>query len=156
MELDVTRRVLEALERRGVRYAVIGAVALNILGYVRATEDLDIFLAPEKENVEALKAALTDVFHDPDIEQISAGDLLGDYPAVQYVPPSGDFRVDVLTRLGTLFSFGDLEVQRVRLGDVEVSVVSPLTLYLMKKGTVRPKDRLDAEVLQSMFGVKDA
>ena len=156
MELDTIRRVLEALERRGVSYAVVGAVALNFLGYVRATEDLDIFIAPEKENVEALKAALTDVFHDPDIEQISADDLLGDYPAVQYVPPSGDFHVDVLTRLGTAFSFGDLEVQRVQVGELEVSVVSPRTLYLMKKDTVRAKDRMDAEVLRSMFGVKDA
>jgi predicted nucleotidyltransferase len=45
MDVDVTTRVLEALERRGVRYAVVGAVALNILGFVRATEDLDLFVA---------------------------------------------------------------------------------------------------------------
>ena len=29
-------------------------------------------------------------------------DLLGDYPAVQYVPPEGTFSIDILTRLGTL------------------------------------------------------
>ena len=152
----MTSRVLEALERRGVRYAVVGAVALNILGFVRATEDLDIFVAPERRNVEALKAALGDVFEDPEIDSISADDLLGDYPAVQYVPPSGSFHVDILTRLGEAFRFDDLEVERVRLGNLEVSVVTPRTLYRMKRETARPKDRFDAEVLRERFGLEDS
>ena len=88
VELDETQRVLVAMERHGVRYAVFGAVALNIHGFVRATEDLDIFVAPDAENISALKEALADVFADPEIASISAEDLLGDYPAVQYVPPS--------------------------------------------------------------------
>jgi hypothetical protein len=90
MELEITKNVLAALEREGVRYLVFGAVALNLLGLARATEDLDIFIAPVLENVERLKAALRSVFADPSIEEIAADDLLGDYPAVQYVPPEGD------------------------------------------------------------------
>ena len=155
MELDETQRVLVAMERHGVRYAVFGAVALNIHGFVRATEDLDIFVAPDAENISALKKALTDVFDDPEIASISADDLLGDYPAVQYVPPSGDFHLDILTRLGEAFRYADLEIERVRFGELEVSVVSPLTLYRMKKDTVRPKDRIDAEVLRERFRIED-
>ena len=155
MELDETQRVLVAMERHRVRYAVFGAVALNIHGFVRATEDLDIFVAPDAENISALKDALTDVFEDPEIGSISAEDLLGDYPAVQYVPPSGDFHLDILTRLGEAFRYADLEIERVRFGELEVSVVSPLTLYRMKKDTVRPKDRIDAEVLRERFRIED-
>ena len=153
--MDETQRVLVALERHGVRYAVFGAVALNIHGFVRATEDLDIFIAPDTENIGALKKALADVFEDPEIASISAEDLLGDYPAVQYVPPSGDFHLDILTRLGEAFRYADLEIERVRFGELEVSVVSPTTLYRMKKGTVRPKDRIDAEVLRERFRIED-
>jgi hypothetical protein len=40
-------------------------------------------------NVERLKRALRSVFADPSIEDISADDLLGDYPAVQYIPRRG-------------------------------------------------------------------
>jgi hypothetical protein len=155
VDLDLTKQVLTALERRGVHYAVFGAVALNIHGFVRATEDLDLFVAPGSENIAALKEALSDVFKDPAIAEISAEDLLGDYPAVQYVPPTGDFHLDILTRLGEAFLYADLEVERVRFGSLEVSVVSPRTLYLMKKDTVRPKDRMDAEVLRAMFKVED-
>ena len=155
MDLDLTKKVLTALERRGVRYAVFGAVALNIHGFVRATEDLDLFVAPGSENITALKEALSDVFEDPTIAEISAEDLLGDYPAVQYVPPTGDFHLDILTRLGEVFLYADLEIERVRFGSLEISVVSPRTLYLMKKDTARPKDRMDAEVLREMFKVED-
>ncbi|HZZ18726.1 MAG TPA: nucleotidyl transferase AbiEii/AbiGii toxin family protein, partial [Opitutaceae bacterium] len=84
MDLEIAKTVLAALEREGVRYVVFGAVAINLPGLARATEDLDLFIAPDSGNIERLKAALRSVFVDPSIEEILAEDLLGDYPAVQY------------------------------------------------------------------------
>lgn len=65
-----------------MHYAIIGAVALNLHGLARATEDLDILVEPEAGNIERLKLALHDAIDDPDIEGITAADLLGEYPAV--------------------------------------------------------------------------
>ena len=84
MDADATHAVLQALEREGVRYTIFGKMAVNIHGFARATQDLDVFIAPEAGNVERLKRALRSVYDDPSIEEISADDLLGDYPAVQY------------------------------------------------------------------------
>jgi acylphosphatase len=154
MDFDVLKRVLAALEARGVRYAIFGAVALNLHGLVRNTEDLDIFIAPEEANIDRLKQALRDVVSDPEIENISARDLLGEYPAVQYNPPEGSFHIDILTRLGEAFSFNDLEVERVPYQDLTVTVVTPRMLYKMKKDTVRWKDRIDAELLRQTFGLE--
>ena len=100
MDYERTREVLTALEREGVQYVIFGAVALNLQGLARATLDLDIFIAPDEANIERLKAALKTVFDDPHLDEITAEDLLGDYPAVQYVPPEGTFHIDILTRLG--------------------------------------------------------
>ncbi len=136
MDADLTRSVLAALERHGVSYAVFGGVAMNLHGLPRATEDLDVFLAPTAENVERLRRALRDVFEDPSIDEITAGDLLGDYPAVQYVPPEGSFHLDLLTRLGDAFRFADLETERIDFDGLLVSVVTPRTLHRMKKDTV--------------------
>ena len=69
MDFDVLKRVLAALESRGVNYAIFGAVALNLHGLARFTEDLDIFVAPETTNIDRLKLALHDVFDDPEIEK---------------------------------------------------------------------------------------
>ena len=151
MDYDLTRAVLAALEHEHVKYAVFGAVALNLHGLPRATEDLDIFIAPERENIAALKRALDSVFHDPEIEQITAEDLLGEYPAVQYAPPSGTFWIDVLTRLGELYAFDNLETERLDFDGLTISVVTPRMLYTMKKGTVRPKDWGDAERIARRF-----
>jgi hypothetical protein len=155
MDYDLTKRVLEALEREQVKYVVFGAVALALHGLPRATEDLDIFIAPDRDNIERLKSALRSVFDDPCIEDITAEDLLGEYPAVQYVPPTGNFHIDVLTRLGELFDFASLESERVDFDGVSVSTVTPETLYRMKKGTVRPKDWGDAQRIALRFGLKE-
>lgn len=151
MELDVLKRVLAALEARGVRYAIFGAVALNLHGLARSTDDLDLFVAPEEANIERLKLALNDVLDDPEIANITADDLLGDYPAVQYFPPSGAFHIDILTRLGDVFSFADLETERVPFEELTVTSVTPRMLYRMKKDTVRLKDRADAAAIRQRF-----
>jgi hypothetical protein len=155
MEFESVRKVLEALERERVDYVVFGAVAINLLGLPRATEDLDIFVAPERNNVERLKAALRSVYPEDDsIDEITAEDLLGDYPAVQYVPPEGTFYIDILTRLGEAFRYQDLSSQRLGFAGLTVNVATPETLYRMKKDTVRPKDWGDAETLRRRFELK--
>ena len=151
MDYESTKHVLAALEREQVRYAVFGAAALNLHGLARFTEGLDVFIAPDRDNVDRLKRALRAAFDDPHIEEISADDLLGEYPAVQYVPPEGTFHVDILTRLGEAFRFEDLEIVRLPFEAPTVSVASPATLYRMKRDTVRLKDKADAELLKRRF-----
>lgn len=144
-----------AFEEEGVRYLVFGGVAMNLHGLPRFTEDLDVFIEPTRENVEAVKRALRRVYDDPNIEEISAEELVGDYPAVQYVPPEGDFHVDILTRLGEAFRFEDLEADETTLDGVNVKLVSPRTLFRMKRDTDRPKDRLDADGLRAKYGFEE-
>jgi len=155
VDFDALRQVLAAFEREGVAYAIFGATALNLHGLARSTEDIDIFLEPTAENIDRVRHALHSVFDDPSIDEITAADLLGDYPAVQYVPPAGTFHLDLLTRLGQAFSYTDLEVVRVPFGDLTVSAVSPRTLYRMKRDTVRLKDKADAALLREHFGLED-
>ncbi len=155
MDFASVKSVLAAFEREGVRYAIFGAAALNLHGLARFTEDLDVFLEPTADNVARLRRALASVFDDPSIEEITAEDLLGEYPAVQYVPPAGTFHVDLLTRLGQAFAYDDLEVIRAPFEDLTVSVVSPRTLYRMKRDTVRLKDKADAQLLKERFNLED-
>lgn len=153
MNFELVKKVLAAFEAERVEYVVFGAAAINLLGLPRATEDLDIFIAPSQENVERLKKALRAVFDDPNIDTITADDLMGDYPAVQYVPPEGTFYMDILTRLGEVYRFDNVESLRVDFDGLKVTVATPAMLYEMKKGTVRPKDWGDAEALRRRFNL---
>lgn len=155
MDFERAKGVLAALEAQGVRYAVVGGAALNLLGLARFTPDLDLFLAPEAANIERAKAALRSVFEDPSIEEIDAQELLGDYLAVQYVPPEGSFHVDLLTRLRESFRFEDLVTMRVPFEDLMVTIVSPRTFYRMRRNTERMKDRADAALVRERFGLEE-
>lgn len=153
--MDDALRVIASLNDHQVDYAVVGGVALNVHGIVRATEDLDLFVRPDADNIARLRAALKQVWSDPDIDQITADDLCGDYPAVRYGPPEGTLYLDILTRLGERTAYADLQVEAKSIGGVVVQVASPLSLYRMKKDTVRPIDHSDAAALRAAFALED-
>jgi hypothetical protein len=154
--LEEARDVLAALEREGVESVIIGSMAMAAQGLPRATHDLDLFVSPRAENIEALKRALRAFFDDPTVEQIDAAEMAGPYPAVEYTPPHGQYSLDLLTRLGEAFSWEDIaaESEELRLGDLVVRVATPRLLYRMKHDTVRPQDRLDADRIREAFGLE--
>lgn len=149
--VDELLRLMASLNARGVAYVVVGGVAMNVHGLVRATEDVDIFIEPSADNVERLKSALRDVWRDPEIEHILAEDLCGDYPAVRYGPPSGTLYLDILTRLDEFAGYADLEWQEVVVRNIPIRVATPRTLHWLKRGTVRPVDHADAAALRNAF-----
>lgn len=156
MERDEILRVLRAFEEQDLEYVLIGAAAMGLHGVVRATEDLDLFIRATAENVEKLKRALRRAYSgDANIDDISADDLLGDYPAVRYYPPSGDLYFDIMTRLGDAAAFDTVESQIMEIEGIRISVAPPSALYRLKKGTVRPLDRQDAEALKQHFDLEE-
>lgn len=157
MTLDDARQVFQALLEEGVEFVVIGAMAMAAQGLPRATQDVDLFVAPRLENLRALKRALNTLFDDPSVDEIDPDELIGDYPAVQYVPPDGRFSLDILTRLGEAFSWQDVltHSEAVAVGDLTVRVARPDLLYQMKKDTVRPQDRADAARIREAFDLEE-
>jgi len=156
MDFGELRRILAAFEKEGVRYVLVGSMAMAAQGLVRATRDVDFFVDPQPQNIDRLRRALKSLFEDdPNIEQISAADLGGDYPAVQYTPPHGRYSMDILSRLSTAFRYEDLESETVALDGVTARVATPRMLYRMKRSTARPQDGMDAETIRTRFGIEE-
>jgi hypothetical protein len=152
---DRALQLVEAMNREGVQYVAFGAIALAAHGLVRNTEDADFFIAPSQDNIERLKRALRSVWDDPNIDEITADDLLGEYPAVCYVPPDEAFTFDFLTRLGEMYSYDSLKTENGTLDGIPIRVVTAPMLYEMKRDTVRYKDRIDADALRRKFGFSE-
>ena len=149
-------RVLRAFESAGLEYVLIGAAAMAFHGLVRATEGLDLFIRATPENIEKLRTALRAAYEDdPHINEISSADLLGEYPVVRYVPPTGDLYFDVITRLGEVASFETVEAEVKDEHGTHVRVATPAALYRLKKHTVRSQDHADAAALRERFNLKD-
>ena len=154
IDLDRFLSLLRSLNREGVDYVVVGAVALGLHGLARATEDVDLFVRPTPENVAGLRRALFAVWPDPDIETIDAGHLAGEYPVVRYGSPDGAFTLDILARLGERFEYDDIEAGVIELEGEPVRVATPRMLYRMKRDTVRSQDHADAAALRRAFGLE--
>lgn len=156
MEFSELKRILAAFEKEGVRYVLVGSMAMAAQGLVRATRDVDFFVAPDPENVNRLRRALKTLFEDdPSIDQVSSADLEGDYPAVQYTPPHGRYSMDFLSRLGEAFRFEDIEAEEIMVQGIRARVATPGMLFRMKKDTIRPQDRMDAETIRKRFGLEE-
>ncbi len=148
--------VLRAFEAVGLEYVLIGATAMGFHGVVRATEDIDLLIRATPENVERLRAAFRAVYSDdPNVADIRSDDLLGDYPAVRYYPPSGDLYFDVMTRLGEAANFDSVDAEYKEIEGIRVRVATPEALYRLKKGTVRALDHQDAAVLRERFNLTE-
>src|SRR5437588_4712127 len=151
MDFDKVLALIEAMNQERVDYTLFGALALAAHGLVRATEDADFFINPSEENVERLKRALKSIWNDPNIEQIDAHELAGDYPAVAYWPAGEDFGIDFVARLGEAFAHDTVAGEESNLDGIPVHVATARCLYEMKRNTVRHKDRIDAEALKRKF-----
>jgi hypothetical protein len=156
--MDISRILafLRELENQRINYVLVGAMGLTVHGIVRATQDVDIFLKPEEDNVARLRCVLKRLFpEDASIEEINAADLAGEYPAIRYNSPDGSLQIDILARLGQAFSFNDIQFEEKLYEGISVRVATPDMLYRMKKDTIRLQDRADAEALKEIFGLKE-
>jgi nucleotidyltransferase AbiEii toxin of type IV toxin-antitoxin system len=155
MDLDKLLSVAEAFNREGVEYIVFGGAAVNLHGIFRATEDVDFFVRPEPENVARIKRALRSLWDDPSIDEIQDDDMIGDYPSFRYGPPDERFDIDVVSRLGEMFQYSDLECEVHEIDGVAIRLATPATLVRMKRDTVRFKDRDDAMKLRQKFDLPE-
>jgi len=142
--------VIEALNRYQVDYVLVGGVAVILHGLERLTRDIDIFIKPDRENVDKLRRALHSIFDDQSIDEITTEELQK-YAVIRYGTPEG-FYIDIMTKLGELFSFQDLEYEIIEYKGIKIRLATPGILYKMKKDTVRFQDKIDALFLQEIIG----
>ena len=156
MDFNRVLDLIREMNRESVDYITFGAVALNLHGIVRATTDADFFIKPDRDNIERLKRALRNVWDDPHIDEITAGDLLGEYPSITYGPPEESFAIDFLTRLGEVYLFDELPSELIDVEGIPIRVVTAAKLYEMKRNTVRLKDKADCVALNEKFHFEES
>lgn len=146
------RELLERLVEAKVRFVLVGGLAVNAWGYLRATRDVDVVPDPGADNLERLGVLLRELDGKVDV----GGRLLGS-DAIATFLRTGDRtlvqtelgQIDVLQGLPQVPRFEELEKQ-ARNVDVEglaVRVCSLDHLLEMKRASDRPRDHEDAEAL---------
>lgn len=145
-------KVIDSLEKENVDYVLIGGFAVVLYGMPRMTQDVDIFVKPDEDNIKRLVLALHEVFQDKSVYEITL-DELKKFPVIRYGTKEG-FYIDILITIGDAFSFDDLDYQILMIKGHQIKTATPETLYKLKKDTIRPNDKADALYLKEWIDRK--
>lgn len=141
--------ILSIFNDQSVDYLLVGAYALAVHGFPRATGDIDLWILTTPDNARRVYAAIAE-FGAP-MEQLSEQDFVTKGIVFQIgVAPC---RVDVLTSIDGV-EFEDAWSRRLEI-DIEglkVSVLSREDLIKNKRASGRPKDIADLAWLENSSG----
>lgn len=141
---------MAALDRFGVRYLIVGGIALGLHSEPRYTKDIDVLVRVTAENLGSLLDALRE-FGAP-LHLIRQGEFLSD----DFVFFFGEqpWRVDILTSIPGL-DFEEAYRERVQfeLGGRQITCISKPWLIRAKLASGRYQDLADVEVLRKSDAV---
>lgn len=150
------RELLERLVAAEIRFVLVGGLAVNAWGYLRATRDVDVVPDPDPENLSRLDALLRELGGKVEVSgQMLASDAIAPFLRGDRTLVRTDLgQVDVLQGLPQVPSYAKLDADAV---DVDVDglplrVCSLDHLLEMKRASERPRDRDDLEALEAAQG----
>ena len=134
------------LNRLGVAYVVIGGFAINRLGFVRATEDIDLLIARDLANQTLVKRAL-EILPDRAIRE------LGDEDIAQWVVVrvNDDITIDLMTEAcGIRYEDASGGIETEEIEGVRIPFAGAQLMLKMKQSP-REKDVVDRNFLQQLI-----
>ncbi len=141
------KEMLEYLSEEKVRFLLVGAYALAVYGYPRATKDIDFFVRASPENASNLMRALSR-FGAP-LTGISETDFASE--GIVFQIGNSPRRIDILTRIsGVDFESAYANRKVVSVAGVDVPVISVSDLIANKRASGRTQDLADVEKLESL------
>lgn len=140
------KEILSALSDNKVRFLVVGAYAMGVYGYVRATGDFDIRVEASPDNSRKVYNALKE-FGAP-LRELAPDTFSKKGVIFQIgVQPR---RIDVITHIdGVTFKKAYPAKKVVKLEGIKIPFLSKVHLIKNKSSTGRKKDLLDAETLRN-------
>ena len=137
-------RILKDLNQAGVRYVLIGGIALIRHGVVRATRDVDAVFDPDADNVERIRSLVS-----------RWGATRPDGSPVPEDAIAGNRSIHLLVSESAAgISFSDLRTraEQKKVDGVEAPICSLEDLVAMKRAVGRERDLVDLEDLRAAHG----
>jgi len=138
--------LLRLLNESEVRYLIIGAMAFAAHGWVRATADLDLFVAADDANLDKLRTVLQRFGYDLSDAETE------DFQRYKILLRQYELPLDIHPFVMGITSFEECWQRRVAadIGGIDAFFASLDDLILMKRAANRPKDQEDLRQLESL------
>jgi len=160
MKLQSVEAIVEALNDAGVRYLVVGGLAVIAHGYLRFTKDVDLVIQLLPDNIRRTFEALANLGYRP-LVPITGEQFADARNRERWIRDKGmmvlqlwsdhhrETPIDVfVTEPFDFDTEHDAALRKSLSGRLEVRVVSISTLIAMKEAAGRPEDKIDVEHLR--------
>jgi predicted nucleotidyltransferase len=141
------KEMLQCLLEENVRFLLVGAYAVAVHGFPRATKDINFFVWATPENAANLMRALTKF--DAPLHDISEADLSSE--GIVFQIGNSPRRIDIITNIsGVKFEQAYANKATISIEGIEVPVISLQDLIANKRASARTQDLADVEKLESV------
>jgi hypothetical protein len=150
--------LLTKLSEAGVRFVVVGGVAVVLHGYLRATADLDLVIGLDQPNVDAALRTLDDLGFQP-LAPVPLHAFADANERKRWIEEKNlqvfslwhstmpGFEIDIFVEPPLPFDDLYLRASRAKIGSEDVPIAAIDDLIAMKRATGRPRDVEDIDVL---------
>ncbi len=156
--------VLKAFQKEKVKYVLVGGFAVNLLGSMRSTADLDILVEMSDSNLERIVKILKKqgyaVKQPVDPIRIADKKTREDWIKNKHMKAFNFYKEDELKEIDIIIespiSFDEAKKRPIiiKVGNLRLPVISIDNLIRMKKNTGRTIDKLDIEELNRIKGLR--
>ena len=152
--------ILRAFQKQKVKYVIVGGIAVNLLGSMRSTADLDILVEMSDNNLEKIVKILKSrgyrVKQPVDPMRIVDRKTREDWIKNKHMKAFNFYKedklkeVDIIIESPVSFEEARKSVIRIKVDDLTLPVISTNNLIKMKRRTGRAIDKLDIEELKKI------
>jgi len=143
------KELLSILAKHKVRYLVVGGYAVMKYTEPRFTKDLDLWIATDAKNAEAVFAALRE-FGAP-LKDLTASDFTQEGYFYQMGNPP--FRLDIMMSLpGVTFETAWASREQTQVEGLVIPFISKADLITTKEASARDQDLIDVKKLRRAGG----
>lgn len=159
--MNIFEKVFRALSDAGVKYLVVGGVAVNLHGHARFTGDLDLVVFLDGENLSKMDKAMKEMGYVErlpisltslgDKKQVKEWVKKKNFKAFTYFPLNENpLQVDIIIDESLQFEKIAKDCVVKKIGDLDIPVISINGLIEMKKKASRSKDLEDIQMLDNL------
>jgi predicted nucleotidyltransferase len=156
----IYEEILKEFQKQGVKYILVGGIAVNLHGYLRATADLDILVEMTDKNlrrvVNILKAHGYHVKQPVDPMQISDKKIREDWIKNKHMKAFNFYKedefkeVDIIIKSPMSYNTAKGNIRRIKIDNMILPVIALEDLIKMKIKTGRDLDKIDIKALKTI------
>jgi predicted nucleotidyltransferase len=161
----IYEEIFKEFELRGVRYLVVGGMAVNLYGYVRLTMDLDIMVDLSDNNLSKVVDVMEKFGYTPRVP-VNPHEFISEEKRDEWIKEKGavvftfidlkkPFRqIDIFLSNPIDFEEAYSKREVMTIGGAKVIIASIDDLIKMKASTARPRDMEDIYHLERIKALK--